>query len=162
MERVHKVILGVLAGILAVCIGVTVYLACTRGKFTPPPFDEAAVSGMPQVEDATLGYGYLALKDGFVILTCANPAVEDGNAVVYFTADAENTVWVRLVLLDENGEELGSTGLLHPGEYVRTIPLTREISEDTSIQLKILSYEPDTYYSMGAVAVDATLRAPKA
>ena len=160
MERIHKLILGVLSGILIIGIIATVIVAVNRGnnKFTPPPFDKTAVSGMPEVEDQSLGYGVLALKEGYVIMVCGNPVVEDGKAVVYFTAEGANTVWVRLVLMTEDGEQLGSSGLLKAGEYVRTIELSREINEDMPIVMKFLSYEPDTYYSQGSADVNATLR----
>ena len=160
MERIHKIILGVLSGILIIGIIATVIVAVNRGnnKFTPPPFDKAAVSGMPEVEDQSLGYGVLALKEGFVMYVCGNPVVEDGKAVVYFTAEGANTVWVRLILMTEDGEQLGSSGLLKAGEYVRTIELSREINEDMPIVMKFLSYEPDTYYSQGSANVNTILR----
>lgn len=159
MEKIHKIILGVLSGILIVGIIATGIVAATRGnkKFTPPPFDKAAVSGVPEVEDESLGYATLALREGFIMHACSNPIVENGEAVVYFTADENNTVWVRLILMTEDGEQLGSTGLLRAGEYVRSITLSREISEDMPIVMKFLSYEPETYYSQGSVDVNVTL-----
>ena len=162
MEKIHKIILGVLSGILVVGIIVTVIVAMTRGNsnnFTPPPFDKAAVSGTPEIEDESLAYGVLALKEGFVMWACANPVIEDGEAVVYFTADAENTGWVRRILMTEDGEQLGSTGLLKAGEYVRSIALSQEITEDMPIVMKFLSYEPKTYYSQGSADVSVILRA---
>ena len=161
MERIHKIILGVLGGIVIIGIIVTIVVAANRGnynKFTPPPFDETAVSGMPEIEDQTLGYGVLALKEGFVMYACSAPVVENGEAVVYFTAEENNTVWVRLILLTEDGEQLGSTGLLKAGEYVRSIKLSRDIDEDMPIIMKFISYEPETYYSQGTASVNVTLR----
>ena len=161
MERIHKIILGVLSGLVVIGIIVTVIVAVNRGnsnKFTPPPFDETAVSGTPVIEDETLGYGALALKEGFVMMACSSPVVENGEAVVYFTADADNTVWLRLIILTEDGEQLGTTGLLKAGEYVRSIKLSRKIEEDTPVVLKFISYEPDTYYSQGTVSVNVILR----
>ena len=162
MEKIHKIILGVLSGILIVGIIVTVIVAVMGGnsnKFTPPPFDKAAVSGMPEIEDESLAYSALALKEGFIMNACANPVVENGEAIVYFTSDANNTVWVRLMLFTVDGEQLGSTGLLRAGEYVRSIALTHEITEDTPIIMKFLSYEPKTYYSQGSVDINVVLRA---
>lgn len=159
MEKIHKIILGVLSALVIVAIIATAIVAVNRGnnKFTPPSFDKAAVSGMPEVTDETLGYGVLALKEGFITMLCGNPIVENGEAVVYFTADEGNTVWVRLALMTEDGELLGSTGLLKAGEYVRSVELSKKITEDMPIVFKILSYEPDTYYSQGSANVNATL-----
>ena len=168
MERIHKVILGVLAALIAVMVAAVIIVALTRGgdgdsadttpTFVPPLFDESAESGAPEITDETLGYGTLALKEGFVVHVCDIPVIDDdGTVEVYFTSDANNTVWVRLLVLTEDGRQLGSTGLLRPNEYVKSVKLSETPAAGESIMYKVLSYEPDTYYSMGSASVKVTV-----
>lgn len=76
--------------------------------------------------------------------------------MVYLTNPAENTVWLKLRVLDTNGSILGETGLLRPGEYVRTVALSAAPTPGTSITLKIMGYEPDTYLSAGSATLSTT------
>lgn len=127
--------------------------------FTPPPFETDAVTGAPQVPDA-LGYSRI-YQDGmtFFAWICGNVTMEGNAATVYFTNPEENTVWLKLRVLDERGNILGETGLLCPGEYVETVALAKRLPTGTKIKLKIMAYEPDTYYSEGAVTMNTTIGA---
>ena len=60
-------------------------------------------------------------------------------------------------MLDENGNTLGETGLIKPGEYVQSVELDRVPKVGTPIVLKIMAYQPDTYYSEGAVSLNTTI-----
>ena len=77
--------------------------------------------------------------------------MEGSNAAVYLTNPAENEVWLKLRVLDENGNILGETGLIRPGEYVKDVALTENLTAGTKIKLKIMGYEPETYFSAGTV-----------
>lgn len=96
-------------------------------KFTPPPFEETAQSGMPDVAD------------------------------VYLTNDEGNKVWLKLRILDEEDNILAETGLLKPNEYVKTVTFDKIPKSGANIKLKIMAYEPDTYYSAGAVTLNTTV-----
>lgn len=126
--------------------------------FTPPPFETAAVSGMPTVPD-DLGWSEIYQDGmGFKAYICGNVITEDSTADIYFTNSDEFDVWLKLRVLDENGTVLGETGLIRPGEYVKSVSLTSEIKDGAAIKLKIMAYEPDTYYSAGAVTLNTTIR----
>lgn len=126
------------------------------GSFTPPSFDSAAVSGQPEGVDETI-YGTLNLADGIAVSLYSAPAVTDGAAQVYFASDPNNIAWVRLRLLDAQGDLLGETGLLRPGEYVESVILQKQPKKAQAV-IKILTYEPDTYYSMGSATAEIALR----
>ena len=83
--------------------------------------------------------------------------MDGGKAVVYFTNAEENSVYLKLRVLDEDGNILGETGLLKPGEYVEGVELGETFSAGTTISLKIMSYEPDTYMSEGSVVLKTTI-----
>ena len=83
--------------------------------------------------------------------------MDGSKAVVYFTNAEENSVYLKLRVLDEEGNILGETGLLKPGEYVKGVELDKDPSAETTISLKIMSYEPDTYMSEGSVVLKTTI-----
>lgn len=164
MDKVQKRILVIGAAILFLLCVITIIVAVSRpsadSSFTPPPFEENAVAGTPEGIDENLLYRALEISNGFKVSICGNPIVNDsGDADIYFTADKENTVFVRLLVLTEDGEQIGTTGILKPNEYVKSVRIEKEIQTDTPVILKILSYEPDTYYSMGSASAKVTLRA---
>lgn len=159
MDRTHKRILIAVAVLLVLAVAVTVAVGVRKGAFNPPSHDENAVSGAPGGLAEELKYSTLAMKDGFVVSVSASPTLdENGQLEAYFTADAGNTVNVRLMVLTEDGEELGSTGLLQPGEYVRSVALTTQPAPGDTIAYRILSYEPDTYYSAGSAMAIVIVR----
>ena len=124
------------------------------GNFTPPPFDPAATEGTPRVSE-TAGYGRI-YREGmaFSAWVCGNPPLEGTALTVYLTNPAENAVWMKLRVLDAEGNMLGETGLIRPGEYVESVSLTRELPAGSEICMKIMTYEPHTYYSMGAITLN--------
>lgn len=141
--------------------------------FTPPSFEEAAEQGEPEVPD---GLGYSALDEQeYQVSICGAPVVQEGKVILYLTNPASNEVWlkVRIIAADGSASEasgdsagsdamksgtiLGESGLLKPGEYVEAVELTIVPPKDVAVQLKLMAYEPDTYYSAGAVTLSATL-----
>lgn len=52
---------------------------------------------------------------------------------------------------------MGETGLLKPGEYVKTVTLTKTLAAGENIKLKIMGYEPETYESAGSVSLNVTV-----
>lgn len=115
--------------------------------FVPPSFDANALSGEPEAAYPDM-YGTLSLNDEVTVSLYSAPIVTGGAALVCFTADASNTAWVRLRLQDTDGKILGQSDLLRPGEYVARVKLTTQPDRPEAIA-KILTYEPDTYYSLG-------------
>ena len=127
-------------------------------SFTPPPFDPAAVSGTPAV-DASLGWTEIYQESmRFRAYVCGNVTEDGGRADVYFANSGEFHVWLKLRILDKNGEILGESGLIRPGEYVKSVALKKKITDGQEIKMKIMAYEPDTYYSAGAAVLNTVIR----
>ena len=127
-------------------------LALSRGQerveFIPPPFDTAAQTGMPEVP-AGLGYQELDAQ-AYRVWLCGEVHIQNGAAEVWFANPESNLVWLKLRVLDEDGQILGQTGILRPGEYVRQVALG-ELEPGAAVTLKVMAYEPDTYHSAGAL-----------
>lgn len=151
----------ILGAVLAVLVVVMLAALCLtqnrKAAFTPPPFEANAVAGTPDVPEE-LGYSS-PYKEGMAyrFSVCGNVTAEGSNAVVYLTNPEENNVWLKLRVLDADGNILGETGLLRPGEYVRCAALSAVPPAGAAITLKVMAYEPETYYSAGSAALATTM-----
>ena len=151
-----------LAAVLCVLSLAVMVFALTRqntqtvmGEFTPPPFDSSAVVGTPAVPD---GLGWQELDAQAYMVGICGKFIPNGNtADIWLTNPVSNTVWLKVRVLDENGNTLGETGLIKPGEYVQSVELDTVPKTGTPIVLKIMAYQPDTYYSEGAVSLNTTI-----
>lgn len=128
-------------------------------EFIPPAFEENAEIGMPVVDDS-MGYSEM-YKEGmtFSVWMCGEIQQKNNEAVIYFTNPESNNAWLKLRILDEQGNILGESGLLKPGEYVRSVSLNTEIATRTAVKMKIMGYEPETYNSIGSVSVKTEILA---
>lgn len=125
-------------------------------SFTPPPFDQSALSGFPEVPE-NLGFSPLDIEQGFTAYLCGNLTAKDGTVPVYFTSPDSNTVLIRLQLLDEQKNLLAETGLLKPGEYIENLTLSEHPDNAIPVTLKIIAYRPETYHSMGTAGLNTVL-----
>ena len=153
---------GILPAVAVLCAAaiVVMVVVLTRDSgqqgFTPPPFEPAAQSGQPTVpQDA--GYGELDAR-AFRFSAAGELLALDGEVEVWLTNPAENTVWLKVRILDEAGNILGESGLLRPGEYVRAVRLEQIPKQPTPVSLRIMAYEPETYYSAGSAVLKTTLK----
>jgi len=152
----------ILAAVTAVMLIVMIVALCIPkepivGEFVPPAFDAAAVAGTPDVPE---GLGYSApYQDGMAyrFSVCGNVTMDGNKATVYLTNDGENEVYIKLRVLDASGNTLGETGLIKPGEYVEAVELTEQLAAGTNILLKIMSYDPETYMSMGSAVMNTKI-----
>lgn len=127
-------------------------------SFTPPPFETEAVSGTPDVPEE-LGWSEIYQEGmSFKAYLCGNVIADGDSAQVYFTNSGDYDVWLKLRILNENGTVIGESGLLKPGEYVKDVSLTADIADGETIRVKIMAYEPETYYSAGTVTMNTTIR----
>ena len=173
-NQAKKWAVPVLAAVCLLCLAVmTIALICTgtssQKEFTPPPFEKTAVSGTPEVPEE-LGWQELDAQ-AFRVSVCGAVVLEGSQADVWLTNPESNTVWLKLRILDEDGEVLGETGLIRPGEYVQavtfdTIPVSgtaismkvMAYEPETYISMKVMAYEPETYHSAGAVTLNTTIQ----
>lgn len=154
--------------VLAVCVVLGIVVAFSAAfaanrapkvEFIPPEFEKNAVAGEPSVPEDR-GYELLYQEGmSYTVGICGAVTVADDALEVYFTNPAQNDVWLKLRVLDEAGNILGETGLLRPGEYVRTVLLEQPLAEESEVRLKIMAYEPETYFSAGSVSVRAVVLA---
>lgn len=126
------------------------------GEFVPPKFDENSVTGEPDVPENS-GYSLMNISDEYNIYVCGKLKLKDDNVDVYFTSDFNNSVWTKLQVLDNSNNIIGETGVIKPGEYVKSVTLNSEIQKDESVKLKVVGYEPETYHSAGSASMNTTI-----
>lgn len=161
-----KLIVSVLMVCFAVTIGVMIFALCRpndkkSAEFTPPPFESTAQHGKPEVSE-NLGYSSPNRDDmSYDFAVCGNVTMEGDKAIVYLTNIEGNNAWIKLRVFDEQGNMLGETGLIKPNEYVKYVTLPKTPEVGTKIKLKIMGYEPHTYYSAGAASLNGSNRPMK-
>lgn len=136
-------------GMLVICK----YEFSNEQDFVPPPFEENVEYGVPEVEEDLL---YSAVIDGYSVSVCREICVEDNKALVCMTNHAINDVWMRIRLLTEDNVMLAESGIVKSGEFIRYIDTTNSISSDM-VKIKLLFYEPETYYSKGTVTLETVI-----
>lgn len=151
-----------LAAVLCVLSLIGMIFALTRqdtraetGEFVPPPFDPGAVVGTPTVPDG-LGWQMLDAK-AYQVGICGKIIPHGHTTDIWLSNPQGNSVWLKVRVLNEKGNLLGETGLIKPGEYLRSITLDSAAKAGEPIVLKIMAYQPDTYYSEGAVSFHTTI-----
>ena len=147
------VILLCVVSLVVMAFALTRQPEAIKGEFTPPPFDPAAVVGVPEVPE-DLGYRELDCEV-YKVALCGKL---NRNGDLWLTNPESNEVWLKVRALDEKGNILGETGLVKPGEYVRSVNLTKVPQSGTPVTLKIMAYEPETYYSAGAASLNTFIQ----
>ena len=167
----YKTILRVLSLMLAFVILLFCFAACSDkkeeeettaapiiGDFVPPPFDETAEVGKPTVPDPK-EMGYTSFDaHAFKVTICCEITFSGNNADLYFTNPEENNVWLKLRVINASGEVVAETGLIRPGEYIKTVRFSKIPSSGEKITLKAMAYEPQSYYSVGAAPITTIVR----
>ena len=146
--------------LMLLCLCCPLLLSCNEepvvGEFVPPPFESAAVVGTPEVPE-NLGYSELDVKGIYKVSVCGVLRPSGGKVDVWFTNPEGNTVWLKLRMQDAEGNVLGESGLLRPGEYVQSIALDPVPEKGASVTLRVMGYMPDTYYSAGEAKLNTTI-----
>lgn len=124
-------------------------------SFTPPPFDTNAVQGIPDVPE-NLGWEEVDAQ-AYKASICGKVIPNGDTADVWFTNPESNSVWLKLRVLDTQGNVIGETGIIKPGEYVQEVTFTKTPQVGDSIVLKLMAYEPETYYSAGSITLTTTV-----
>ena len=163
MTKSQKIILLLLAAAL-VAVSIAASVASRQepervvGDFVPPAFADAVLGAPAPHEVEGLPYGTLTLSEEISVSMVSQLTADEFGAVdVWFTAPDTNRGWVNLRLQDEEGNLLGETGIVRPGEYVQSIRLGSVPKSSGIILARILTYEPDTYYSMGSASAQVML-----
>jgi len=162
MNRLKKALVPILSVLCIISIVVMVIVLCNEPKndagFVAPEFDVMAIEGIPEPSQE-LGWSEI-YQDGmnFKVGICGNIVVNGDTADIYFANTAGNAVWLKLRVLDEQNNIICETGLIKPNEYIKSISFENEIQNGEKIKLKIMAYEPETYYSEGSIVLNTNIK----
>jgi len=121
-------------------------------KFSVPEFEKNIEFGVPKVSS---NYEWKIIETpNFLVGICGNIYLDKEKVTIYFSNPKENNVWLKLRMLDENGEIYGETGILKPDEYVESIYIKKAID---NLSFKVMAYEPETYYSQGSIIINSNI-----
>ena len=156
MDKGQKIIVAVFALILIAALVVLVVLASREpevivSEFKTPPFEENAILGVPEGVSEIENYREIDLEGNYKFALAGTPLIDGDKLFVHFSSHEENDAWLRIRVYDMKGNTIGESGLLRAGEYVETVSLST-LSVTDSVRVKIISYEPETYYSLGTAS----------
>lgn len=158
MDRELRIVISLMLVICAILVVVFIITKPTTKEFVPPDFDEMSVIGFPSVDNDSLQFRTINCADKFSIAMCGTLVYDSEARIsdVWFTNPSENTIWLQLIIMDAKGNQIASTGLLRPGEYVKSIVFDI-VPEGDFVMAKVISYAPETYYSEGTAQAQLTL-----
>ena len=157
-QHPHTLAVAMILCLLA-CIGMVLALMFgqrqVQAPFVVPPFDTAAVSGAPDADSVA----DLQTLDAnvFRVKVIGEPQATGTSLDVWFCNPEDNDVWLKLRIMDTDGRILGESGLIKPGEYLRSVALHVAIESEMPVVLKVMAYEPETYHSYGAVSLNTNI-----
>ena len=140
-----------IAALICMIVALSVTGKPKQAPFVPPDFDASAMEGTPNVPQE-LDWQELDAQV-FTVGICGVVLPRGNTADLWLTNPKENQVWLKVRVLDSYGTILGETGLLRPGEYVQSVVLQSVPEVGSPITLKIMAYEPNSYYSAGSVTL---------
>lgn len=141
--------------LVALLASITVNGTSLQGAFIPPEFETNSAKGIPEVPEDAI---YASADIGeFSISVCSKIGIENDNALLYFTNHDGNEAWMKVRLYDKDDNIIGESGLLRAGEYVESVQLKDISNTGDVIYIKVMCYEPETYYSEGSVILKATV-----
>ena len=120
--------------------------------FLKPEFEKNVKEGIPALSKED-GFEEFEVAEDYIIYMTGETKLEDNKLLVYFTSKKTNNVYVKLRILKDE-KIVGETGLLKPGEYIKEVKLDKSLKKDDKITLKVMGYEPETYYSAGSISLN--------
>ena len=156
MKDKKKII--ILSFVLLILIIIIILLSINiknKSTFVKPEFDINILTEIPEsidYKDSTLN-----ISENYDVYINGLPKVEDDNLVIDFISLKENNVWIKIRVLDETEKVIAESGLVKPGEYLRSINLSKQKQKNDKIIYMIIGYEIDTYLSAGTIKLNTRI-----
>lgn len=161
----NKLIIPILFAVCVLSLCFMIFVLCrtiptnTNTEFVPPEFDVNAVEGIPDVPEeyewSEIYQDGMSFKVGISKKIIINA---DSQADVYLYSNEDNNVWLKLRILDDDGKILSESGVIKSGEYVKTVTFAEAVYNGQKVKLKIMSYQPETYYSEGSIILNTNIQ----
>lgn len=123
-----------------------------KSAFIKPKFDKNVSIEMPEHIDyksATIN-----ISKNYSIYIDGMPTIENNDLIINFISMEDNNVWIKVRVLNEKEQIVAESGVLKPGEYLRSIKTTKKLSKNNKLTYVIIGYEVDTYLSAGTIELN--------
>lgn len=158
MKNKYIVILSIIAVVLIIMTIIIAQATGSKKEFLKPEFDKNATNITNEKIAEELQYAEINVEEGYIVGLCNNLVLDSSdNIKIYFTSLKENTVYVKLRIYDKNEKLITETGLLKPDQQIEKIKV-ENIKENKDVTIKIMSYDPETYYSRGTVTLNTKIK----
>ncbi len=158
MKNKYIVILTIISVVLIITTIIIAQVTGSRKEFVKPEFDSNAINITNEKIPEELQYAEINVEEGYKVGVCNNLVLDESNNIkIYFRSLKENNVYVKLRIYDKEERVLAETGLIKSGEEIEKIKV-ENLKDDTNVIVKIMSYEPDTYYSRGTVTLNTKIK----
>ena len=161
-KRTINILVIVLIVLTLASIHLIVHPYDSKHKFVTPKFDENVVDGYPEIDIDLNHFQTISIDNGYAVSMCGKPFIDDDYRIyLYFASPSDNIVWLRYIIYDSDGKELGESGVIKPGQYLKFSKLKRKLEEGETVIVKVISYEPETYYSHGSANIKINVNSQK-
>ena len=144
--------------LLVILVGLIISIICLipNNEFKAPSFDHDAKS----FKDVPNQNNVLKVNENYAFYIDGKPYVKDNHIYVNFYSLTSDNIFLKVrVFQDDN--IIAESGLLKSNEWIEKLNLKKELSKTKKIKYMIMSYEKDTYYSMGEVQLNVQLEENK-
>lgn len=127
-------------------------------KYNPPEFEENVLINIDNIPD-NVGWeeiNYEGMEYSFGL--CNEILFEENIAKIYFSNSKSNDVWLKIRVYDMSNNMIFESGIIKPDEYIDLIKLNKKMNDNDKIKIKIMSYEPNTYYSRGEIILNTSVK----
>lgn len=161
MNRLKKALIPILSVLCILSVTIMIIALCNDSKdevvFVPPSFDAKTIEGTPEPPQE-LGWSEI-YQDGmnYKVGICGRIKIDNNEADIYFSNVNTNDVWLKLRIIDEQNNIISETGLIKPNEYIKSVRFNTVPEHGEKVKIKIMGYEPDTYYSVGSITLNTNI-----
>ena len=161
MNRLKKALIPILSVLCILSVTIMIIALCNDSKdevvFVPPSFDAKTIEGTPEPPQE-LGWSEID-QDGmnYKVGICGRIKIDNNEADIYFSNVNTNDVWLKLRIIDEQNNIISETGLIKPNEYIKSVRFNTVPENGEKVKIKIMGYEPDTYYSVGSITLNTNI-----
>lgn len=159
-SRSQKIIIIPLIVLIIAALALLIVLCITRENpvitdFVPPLHEDNAIAGEPKDIPDKAAYGNINISDVFSVSMCAFPSLHGNELDLYYTNKSAADISTRFIVFDTDGNIIYESGLLNPGEYLKSVTLLT-VPEDKKAKIKMLSFYPETWESAGSAEATVT------
>lgn len=152
MNKLNKLLII----IISILIAILLFVLFNDDKYNKPHFDKNAIKGIPLIENNY--YQQIDVTDGYSFKLYNDLSIKNNKLNLYFTSLDTNKYYLKLRIYDlSNNTIIAETGLLKPGYYLKNIEISN-IKSEKDVIIKVMSYNPDTYFSEGVVNLKSVIK----